>query len=55
MTNFEMLKGMTVEKAGRFLCDQHDLCGHCIAQELCSPEHNGYVEWLRQEETYDKD
>lgn len=53
MTNYEKIKGMTLEELGDFLCNSFDEafenCEECPARNLCKMGNNGFKKWLEKD------
>ena len=52
MDRLDIIKNLTHEQAGQFLCDALDLlnetddCDHCPVRKLCEVGHNGWRKFL---------
>ena len=60
MTRYEYLKSASIEDMAEMLCqitdntsveDEtcDDTCGRCLAYKYCKPQHNGFLDWLQEE------
>ena len=49
MTNYEMIKQLSIDDMASFLCLSCDDCEDCIVNNLCYKGHNGMKEWLEKE------
>ena len=60
MTNYEYLKNINIEQLSHFLCDQTelegtksfpegDVCESCPMYGRCFENHNGWLDWLKEE------
>lgn len=50
MTRAERIRKMTDEELKTFLCDTvTEECIHCLVNDICKPNSNGYEKWLSEE------
>lgn len=49
MQRYELLKSMTIEEMGHYLCYWHDDCNVCPVKRFCHEGHNGFIDYLGQE------
>ena len=59
MTRYKYLKNASIDEMADFLCsmtsnmgterDEQDMCDLCIASDVCSYDHNGFLDWLNGE------
>lgn len=54
MTRFEVIKKMTVEQLGHYLCNLYDEIhgcdNNCPGYNHCYIGHTGTIQWLQEEE-----
>ena len=59
MSNYDVLKNMTVEELGHFFCNTMEIigenttsglcCSICPVENICMKGKNGFITWLEKE------